>query len=96
MAEKIHGEGIDRLEQVIHILAEDQVSLQKLIAELAKETRIGFDRVQKQFEEADKRMTRTDERIDRLFLEADKRMTKTDEHIDKLVSAIGEFIRKSS
>ncbi len=33
MAAKAHGERIDRLEQVIHIIAEDQVSLQKLIAE---------------------------------------------------------------
>jgi len=85
MAEKTHGERIDRLEQVIHILAEDQVSLQKLIAELATETRRGFDRVQKQFEETDRRMRETD-----------SQMKRTDERIDKLVSAIGEFIRKSS
>ena len=44
MAAKTHGERIDRLEKVIQILAEDQVSLQKLIADLATEIRLGFDR----------------------------------------------------
>jgi membrane protein involved in colicin uptake len=82
MAAKTHGERIDRLEQVIHILAEDQVSLQKIVADLATETRRGFDEVKKQFRETDRRM--------------DARMKRADERIDKLVSAIGEFIRKSS
>ena len=66
VAAKTHGERLDRLEKVIQILAEDQVSLQKLIAELATETRRGFDRVQKQFEQTDRRMRETDARIDKL------------------------------
>jgi hypothetical protein len=85
MVAKTHGERIDRLEKVIQILAEDQVSLQKLIAGLATETRRGFDRVRKQFEESDKRARRTDERIDKLVEESDKRARRTDERIDKLV-----------
>jgi predicted nucleic acid-binding Zn-ribbon protein len=59
-------ERLDRLEKVIQILAEDQISLQKLIAELATETRRGFDRVQEQFKETDRRMRETDGRIDKL------------------------------
>jgi len=81
VAPKVHGERLDRLEKVVQILAEDQLSLQKLIAELATETRRGFDRVQKQFEATDKRM--------------DVRMRQTDERIDKLVVAIGEFTRRA-
>ena len=68
MPEKPLGQRVDRLEKVVQILAEDQLSLQKLIAELATETRRGFDRVAKQFEETDKRMRQTDERIDKLVV----------------------------
>ena len=82
MAGKPIGQRVDRLEQVVQIIAEDQVSLQKLIAELARETRKGFDRVAKQFEESDRRMREMDK--------------KTDERIDKLVIAIGEFIRQQN
>jgi methyl-accepting chemotaxis protein len=83
MAEKTHGERIDRLEQVIQIIAEDQLSLQKLIADLATETRRGFDQVKEQFKETDRHMRETDER-----------MRQTDARIDKLVVAIGEFISR--
>ena len=47
----------------MQVIAEDQLSLQKLIAELATETRRGFDRVAAQFEETDRRIRHTDERI---------------------------------
>ena len=40
-----HGERLDRLEQVVGIIAQGHLSLQKLIAELATGTRRGFDRV---------------------------------------------------
>jgi hypothetical protein len=76
------GQRVDRLEQVVQILAEDQLSLQKLIAELATETRRGFDRVAKQFEESKR--------------EADQRSRQVDDRIDKLVVAIGEFIRQQN
>jgi hypothetical protein len=82
VAGKPLGQRVDRLERVVQIIAEDQVSLQKLIAELATETRRGFDRVAKQFAETDKRM--------------DERFRQTDERIDKLVVAIGEFIRRQN
>ena len=85
MAGKPIGQRVDRLEQVVQIIADDQVSLQKLIAELARETRKGFDRVAKQFEESDRRMR-----------EMEKKTSQTDERIDKLVIAIGEFIRQQS
>jgi spore germination protein YaaH len=85
MAGKPVGQRVDRLEQVVQIIAEDQVSLQKLIAELARETRKGFGRVAKQFEETDRKMRETDVRF-----------RQTDQRIDKLVIAIGEFIRQQS
>jgi ElaB/YqjD/DUF883 family membrane-anchored ribosome-binding protein len=94
VASKTHGERIDRLEQVVQILAEGQVRVEKLIADLATETRHGFDLVKQQFEasvrEADKRARQTDERM----RQTDERMKQTDERIDKLVIAIGEFISR--
>jgi DNA repair exonuclease SbcCD ATPase subunit len=85
MAARSNEDRIDRLEQVVQVIAEDQLSLQKLIAELATETRRGFDRVAQQFEETDRRMRKTDDRF-----------RETDERIDKLVIAIGELIRRPS
>lgn len=82
---------MNRLEQVVQILAEDQLSLQKIVAELATETRRGFDRVAEQFEETDRRMRETDRRM----RETDDRFRKTDERIEQLVSAMGEFLRRS-
>jgi len=81
---------MNRLEQVVQVIAEDQVSLQKLIAELATETRKGFDRVAEQFAAADRRMSRAEERLSR----DEDRMRKTDERIEKLVSGIGEFMQR--
>jgi len=107
MPSKTHGERIDRLEQVVEILAEDQLSLHKLIAELATETRRGFDRVAEQFTETDRGMRELQERM----RETDERLRQTGEHlrqtealmresnralderISKLVIAIGELIR---
>jgi hypothetical protein len=89
MASKTHGERIDRLEQVVQILAEDQVSLQKLIAELATETRRGFDRVAGQFTETDPCMRETDE----LIRESGR---QTDERISKFVVAIGDLMRSQN
>jgi vacuolar-type H+-ATPase subunit I/STV1 len=90
MAAKTHGDRLDRLEQIVQVIAEDQLSLQKLIAELATETRRGFDRVAEQSAETDKRMRQTDER----FRQTDERFRQTDERIDKLVGAIVELIRQ--
>jgi methyl-accepting chemotaxis protein len=106
MAGRSSEERIDRLEQVVQVIAEDQLSLQKLIAELATETRRGFDRVAQQFEETDRRMRQTDERMrqtddrmrqtDERTRQTDERMRQTDERIGKLVIAIGELIRHPS
>lgn len=82
---KTHGERLDRLEEVVQVIAEDQLSLQKLIAGLATETRRGFDRVAAQFEETDRRMRESDERMKEGF-------RKTDERIGKLVTAIGVLL----
>ena len=90
MATRTHGERLDRLEQVVQVLAEDQLSLQKVVADLATHMRAGFDQVAAQFAETDKRMRETDKRM----RATDERMRATDERIDKLVIAIGELIRK--
>ena len=76
---------LDRIEKVVHVLADGQVSLQKLIADLARETRKGFERFEKRFVAAEQRMDRAEQRMDKL-----------DERVDKLVSAMGEFIRRKS
>ena len=82
MAKRTVEQRVDRLEQVLQILAEDQVALKKLIADLARETSKRFDRVAKQFEESDRKMREMDK--------------KFDERIDKLVVAMGEFIRQQN
>ena len=101
---------MDRLEQIVQILAEDQVSLQKLIADLATETRRGFDQVSAKFEETDRRIEARSRETDARFRETDERMRKTDERmqktderiretgerVDKMVLAIGEIIRTQS
>lgn len=96
MATRTHGERLDRLEQVVQVLAEDQLSLQKIVADLATQTQKGFDRVAAQFAESDRAMQELRERMretDERMRETDKRMRATDERIEKLVSAIGELIR---
>ena len=104
MPAKTHGERLDRLEQVVGILAEDQVSLQRLVAELATETRRGFDQVAARFEAATKRMDEDQARTEERFRETDERMREMarqnsqrsrelDDRVDKLVLAIGELIR---
>ena len=77
---------MDRLEQVVGILAEDQVSLQRLVAELATETRRGFDRVAAQFEAIGKRMAETDARMrqtDERFRNTAQRSRELDDRVDK-------------
>jgi methyl-accepting chemotaxis protein len=103
MASKTHGERSDRLEQLVEIIGEDHLSLKEdpgslkqLVADLATETRRGFDQVAArfdqvaaQFQETERRMRETDERIR-------QHARETDERIDKLVIAIGEFIRNQN
>jgi roadblock/LC7 domain-containing protein len=100
MPAKTHGERLDRLEQVVGILAEDQVSLQRLIAELATETRRGFDQVAARFDAATKRMdedqARTEERFREMAHQNAQRSRELDDRVDKLVLAIGEFIRNQN
>ena len=75
MAARTHGERLDRLE--------------KAVAQLATETRRGFDRVAKQFEETGKLIHAVDRR-------SVERNRETDARIEKLVIAIGEFIRRQN
>ena len=84
MAARTNGERIDRLEQVMQVLAERQLgqeerqdTLAHIVADLATEMRRGFDQVALQFAETDRRMRETDER-----------MKQTDGRIDRLIGAI--------
>jgi hypothetical protein len=77
---------LDRLEQVVSLLAESQLSVEKAVAELATETRRGFDQVAAQFAAVTKR-------IDEMARENSQRSRESDERVDKLVLAIGELIR---
>ncbi len=88
MGTKSVPERMDRLEKVVQILAEDQVSLQKLIANLANETEKGFALVAVRSAETDRRIAETD----RQMRETDERFRRTDERIEKLVIAIGNLI----
>jgi methyl-accepting chemotaxis protein len=99
---KTHGERIDRLEQVVQILAEGQISLEKAIAELATETRRGFDQVSEQFkiigahmQETDRHMQETDRRMqetDRRMRETDERMRQTDERMRRTDERIDKLV----
>lgn len=84
-----HGERLDRLEQVVHVIAEEQLSLEKTVADLATHMRVGFDQVAEQ-------MRQTDKRIDAMNRRTDERSRETDQRIDKLVLAIGEMIRRDN
>ena len=95
MATKSIPERMDRLEKVVQILAEDQVSLQKLIANLATETDRGFALVAVRSAETDRRIAETDRQwaeTGRQMRETDERFRKTDERIEKLVIAIGKLM----
>jgi hypothetical protein len=100
MPAKTHGDRLDRLEEIVHVLAQDQVSLQALVASLASETRRGFDQMAEQFREmnrkTDERFAKTDERFaktDERFRETDERLRQTNERVDKLVLSIAELVR---
>ena len=87
----------------MRIFAEDQISLEKLIADLATETRRGFDQVTAQFRETDARLDKlaretdarfreTDARIDKLTREGAERSRALDERVDRLILAMDERV----
>jgi regulatory protein YycI of two-component signal transduction system YycFG len=92
MAAKTPEDRLDRLEAIVQVIAEDQVSLQKIVADLATETRKGFDLVARQSAESDRRIAKLEDQM----RETDERGRRLDERIDKLVSAMGEYIRRSN
>ncbi|MBI1786640.1 MAG: hypothetical protein HYR60_03685 [Acidobacteria bacterium] len=63
--------------------------LERLIASLARETRIGFQQVTEQFRLVSEQFNQVDERFRQIAAQSEK----TDERIDRLVVAIGELIR---
>ena len=100
MATRSHEERPDRLERIVQVIAEDQLSLQKIVADLATETRRAFDQVGAQFAETDRRFAaeraETDRRVAAERAGVDQRTRQLDERIDKRVVAIGEFIRRQN
>jgi methyl-accepting chemotaxis protein len=110
MPAKTHGARPDRLEQIVEILAErhgDLEKLERIVADLATETRRGFDQIAVQFRETSREATERSREIDQRFRETAERFRETDERfrrtdeqlratnerVDRMVSAIGEFIR---
>ena len=94
MAVQSHNGRTDRFEHVLQIIAEGQISLRKLIADLATATSRGLDQVAEQSRETEARFRETDARIDKLAHEGAERSRRADERVDKLVLAIGELIRR--
>ena len=94
MPAKTHGERLDRLEKVVAVLAEEHLSLERTVAELATEMRRGFDQVAATFQVIGKQMAQTSGQINQLAHQGDKRTRELDERVDKLVSAIGELVRR--
>jgi hypothetical protein len=99
MAARSTEQRVDRLGQVMDVIAEDHLAQEEAtlavkwaIAELATETRRGFDQVAKQFAETDRRIRENDVKTQKLFQETDARMRDTDARIEKLVVAIGKFV----
>ena len=80
MATDTHGNRIDRLEQIVGILAEDQVKLQEQLGELATFTRRGFDFLAELGAETDRRMRETDVRMretaERMFGNSNRRSAR--------------------
>lgn len=95
MPARTHGERLDRVEEVVGLLAEGQQSLEKLIAELATETRRGFDQVAAQFDLIGKRMAETDELIRRNDERTQERFRETDERIRQNAQQIRENAQRS-
>jgi DNA repair ATPase RecN len=97
-------ERVGRLEQIVELLAEDQTSTRQLIADLARETRLGFKKVEERFNQVEERFNQVEKRfnqVEKRFNQIadqsnrnERRFTAIDERIDKLVSAMGEFIRR--
>ena len=101
MALQTPDERLNRLEQIVQIIAEDHLSqredhdsLRSLIANLAAETHNAFDQVAARFDQVAAQFRETDARIDKVAHESAERGRVSDERVDRLVLAIGELIRR--
>src|SRR6266849_6007605 len=92
MAMKSSEDRLDRVEQIVQVLAEEQLALEKLVGELATETRRGFDQVAKQFEETDRRMGQMRKDTDEQFRQSRKEM---DEEFRRWRKEMDERLRQS-
>jgi methyl-accepting chemotaxis protein len=102
MPARNNDERLDRLEQIVNLIAEDQQTLQAVVTELATETRRAFDQVAAQFveighhiAETDKHIAETDKHIaetDKHMRETDKRMRQTDERMRQTDGRIDKLV----
>lgn len=72
-------ERVSRLEQIVELLAEDQTSTRQLIADLARETRLGFKRVEERFNQVEERFNQVEERFNQVeerFIQVEKRFNQ--------------------
>jgi hypothetical protein len=83
MAAKTHGDRLDRLEQIVQVIAEDQLALKKLIVKLGSETRRDFDRLAKQSAKSASQAARANTRRPR----GDHRLRGAWQRIDKFLAA---------
>ena len=68
MAALANSKGISRLEEVVLVLAEGQVSLEKIVAYLATSMRLGFDQMAAQQRLTTEHMRQTDDCIGKLVV----------------------------
>ena len=102
MAAKSQSERLDRLEQVIQIIAEDHVDMreqtqevQKLIADLATQTARGFELLVAQTAETDRRILENEKRtrkMDESMKQTDERMKQTDERMKQTDERIDKLV----
>jgi exonuclease VII small subunit len=90
MPAKTHGERLDRLEEVVGLLAEGQISLEKVVAELAIETRRGFDQVAAQFAAVTKRMDEDQACTQEHFRETARENAQRSRELDERISRKNE------
>jgi peptidoglycan hydrolase CwlO-like protein len=102
MPGKTSEERLDRLEAIVEIIAEDQMSLQKIVTAMATANRESADFHARQAAETERRLTRLDEQMrltdermrqtDERMRQTDERMRRTDEQLRGTDERIGKLV----
>ncbi len=81
MGLKTPDERLDRLEQVVQILAEDHLHLKDIVTDLATASRRAFDLVAEQGRQADERFKRLEEQMREQMRRIEEQMRRTEEQM---------------